>query len=979
MKSFLTFKPVSLLGLLFILSVSVLGQYCVPTSTYGPIYDTYINGVELEDISNLNTGGISNPTYNNYTYLSTTLSKDSTFSIYITGSPFYSNMHYMAWIDYNRDGNFYGSDEKLGEFITTAPNQINSISFTVPDTSLGGETRLRVLCVWNVVNQDPCGPFAYGEVEDYTVFIKNDAIYAKYDTTQPSSSGTSRWVDTDQDGDMNLSISGRYSTTLSFFRGVFCRNDDGVFSTANSFTAIGDGTHKWFDYDNDGDPDYVFTGRNSSNYTGIYRLDNIDGSGNHTFSLQQTANFEYVESGSLDWGDYDNDGDYDLIICGLNGASVATTSIYTNNNGVFTNSGIELPGIYWGEVQFIDFDVDCDLDVFLSGNDNNGNTFTILLENENGSYSPHPYQFRNMEGTNFAWGDFNEDGYPDLLLNGMNGLSSELILYINDTGESFHESDANLPAGSVNGVEFGDINNDGLLDFFVGINSNNSFFINHSNDSLSALPFTTGTYKINNCEFGDFDNDNDLDIVLNGSRYVSMAFSAFSTKIYKNESLIQNTAPTAPTNLSSNVFGTGVILNWNPSTDNTTNQKSLTYNIYIGTVSQGDDIVSPHSVIPSGKRLISVPGYIQDTCWIIKNLSPGTYYWSVQAIDNSRVGSTFAFEQTFTIDDQFDNYCAVETIHAEAAAWWDFDMDNDQDIFFTIDDTLRIITNTNGYVSWNEDTMNLNIKFGLYDIDDIEPVDFGNDNDIDFLISREFDSLAFLVQRVGSNFVHDSSIWFYNLNDGFTLFADFDNDGDKDLLTSGEDTKVFPRPLTTLLYENQGDTNFTLAEHNIEGFIFCDAVAGDFDGDLDNDIIIYGTDSLDSPGIYLYKNQGNFNFNKIPITNDKLGRLIFKMSKIYKGDFNLDGQPDIFLTGVDSFQNKYSKIYINDNGIFNEANLGLQSWDRVGNYWADWDYDGDLDIIVYSSDNPDVNYIIVYIVENEEIVDTYTIDPKIRK
>jgi hypothetical protein len=39
----------------------------------------------------------------------------------------------------------------------------------------------------------------------------------------------------------------------------------------------------------------------------------------------------------------------------------------------------------------------------------------------------------------------------------------------------------------------------------------------------------------------------------------------------------------------------------------------------------------------------------QNTGWWLLNLLPGTYYWSVQAIDNSFAGGPFAPEQTFVV------------------------------------------------------------------------------------------------------------------------------------------------------------------------------------------------------------------------------------------------------------------------------------------------------------------------------------------
>jgi hypothetical protein len=53
---------------------------------------------------------------------------------------------------------------------------------------------------------------------------------------------------------------------------------------------------------------------------------------------------------------------------------------------------------------------------------------------------------------------------------------------------------------------------------------------------------------------------------------------------------------------------------------------------------------------PSGFRQVVELGNCQQNLgWWLHGLNPGTYYWSVQAIDNSFAGGPFAPEQTFTI------------------------------------------------------------------------------------------------------------------------------------------------------------------------------------------------------------------------------------------------------------------------------------------------------------------------------------------
>src|SRR5690349_1318140 len=60
------------------------------------------------------------------------------------------------------------------------------------------------------------------------------------------------------------------------------------------------------------------------------------------------------------WGDYDNDGDQDVLVAGLGKQDVPFTTIYKNNGGVFTNSGIALLGLSRATAAWGDYDGDGD-------------------------------------------------------------------------------------------------------------------------------------------------------------------------------------------------------------------------------------------------------------------------------------------------------------------------------------------------------------------------------------------------------------------------------------------------------------------------------------------------------------------------------------------------------------------------------------------------------------------------------------------
>lgn len=149
-------------------------------------------------------------------------------------------------------------------------------------------------------------------------------------------------------------------------------------------------------------------------------------------------------------------------------------------------------------------------------------------------------------------------------------------------------------------------------------------------------------------DWGDYDNDGDLDLLLAGDK----GYEERITVLYRNDVANTNTAPTLPLNLTLNHKGETTILEWDGATDAQTIPWGLTYNLRVGTAPKTGNIVSPMAD-DNGFRRIVQAGIINNNCsWTLKGLAPGTYYWSVQAIDTTLHGSAFAPEAQFTISQQ---------------------------------------------------------------------------------------------------------------------------------------------------------------------------------------------------------------------------------------------------------------------------------------------------------------------------------------
>jgi hypothetical protein len=148
--------------------------------------------------------------------------------------------------------------------------------------------------------------------------------------------------------------------------------------------------------------------------------------------------------------------------------------------------------------------------------------------------------------------------------------------------------------------------------------------------------------------WADHDNDGDLDLLVSG-RAEAPAVGRPFTQLYRNDSPVKNTVPSAPLELQAVISGTEVRLTWGPAFDAQTPTPGLTYNIRVGTKPGGVDVVSPMSR-PDGWRMVVQRGNADHRLFSkVVGLKGGVYYWSVQAVDTAFAGGPFAPEATFVV------------------------------------------------------------------------------------------------------------------------------------------------------------------------------------------------------------------------------------------------------------------------------------------------------------------------------------------
>lgn len=465
--------------------------------------------------------------------------------------------------------------------------------------------------------------------------------------------GGVRWVDFDNDGDLDAFISG-FDTNYTA-RTWLCRNDGGAFTNIpTTLPGLGRAQVDWADFDNDGDADLVISGETSyfPGYPGgaIYRNDgdgqfvwmvgipgganvnwtdfNHDGrpdllasvgnsssiywnTGDGAFSNTVLNGVSGAMAGGMAVADYDGDGEPDLLLAG--GYVVSGAHLYRNlGHHSFSDSGLPLLLFYDMAAAWPDFDIDGKPDLFLAGyTDRSPSRVALLYHNEGSAVAPPGLTNLNvaLPGVRYpvaAWGDCDSDGRPDLCLGGFDGSA-----YI---GKIFRNVSASSPPGATN--------------LFAELGS--------------AIPGQYGS----SADWGDYDNDGGLDL-LYSSAPAPDALGA--VRLFHNDGAMPDSPPSAPSGLVVELIPNAALLSWTVATD-PEQSNGLSYNVRIGTVSKGIDVVSPLADVSTGFRRVPRMGNAgYRTSLLITNLPAGTYFWSVQAIDNGFKGSPFAVEQRFEL------------------------------------------------------------------------------------------------------------------------------------------------------------------------------------------------------------------------------------------------------------------------------------------------------------------------------------------
>jgi hypothetical protein len=276
-------------------------------------------------------------------------------------------------------------------------------------------------------------------------------------------------------------------------------------------------SNAWGDYDNDGDLDLAVS--LGTGEVRLYRNDQgVLTSVGAQVGMPQAGSYELR---GLSWGDYDNDGDLDLL-----GGSTLTdklTKVLRNDGGKFTDVaaeiGLTIPGRSARQTNWIDYDNDGDLDVYSS--DRQGDN--KLFRNDGGRFTHvfvgvGPTDPRPTVGA--CWLDIDNDGDLDLFLANQSGATD--AVWRND-GTLFTDVASALgmtgpkrtPDEGGVGCAVADYDNDGDLDIFEPTYGHNLLYRNNGNGTFTEVGRQLRVGVENHAvsaDWGDIDNDGDLDL-----------------------------------------------------------------------------------------------------------------------------------------------------------------------------------------------------------------------------------------------------------------------------------------------------------------------------------------------------------------------------------------------------------------------------------------------------------------------------------
>lgn len=348
--------------------------------------------------------------------------------------------------------------------------------------------------------------------------------------------------DFDADNDLDLFV----SSWTSDGQCRYYRNDGNagfvdVTEEAGLIGIVGGLNTRQIDFDNDGDPDVVilrgaWLGKFGKHPNSLLRNDDGKKFVEVAFEKGIAGDDFPTQVGAV--ADYDLDGDLDLFV----GNEKAYDQLFRNDGDHFTEVGRQVgvaglgtaKGAAWGDV-----DNDGDPDLYVS---NMGGQNQLFRNEGNGKFERWDVAGINAPRQSFScwFFDYNNDGNLDLFVaaydEGIGQIAADFLgdtmrssehdrLYRGDGKGGFEDVSESVGLGRIShtmGSNFGDLNNDGLLDFYLATGTPaieslepNLMYLNQEGERFVDVSIAGGfshLQKGHAIAFADLDHDGDQDV-----------------------------------------------------------------------------------------------------------------------------------------------------------------------------------------------------------------------------------------------------------------------------------------------------------------------------------------------------------------------------------------------------------------------------------------------------------------------------------
>jgi hypothetical protein len=284
-------------------------------------------------------------------------------------------------------------------------------------------------------------------------------------------------------------------------------------------------TDAWADVDGDGDPDR-FVGFDGAPAR-LYRNDRIDGFVDVAAELGVAVQRSVRTSA---WGDFDLDGDADLLLGYAGGTPV--TALYRNDGAagftdVATEVGLAVAEGTTRQASWIDYDEDGDLDLFLAMRDRANRLFENRRAAGFADVTDDVGIGDTRRSVGAVWFDLG-DGRLDVLVGNMNGDANALLQQTEGgfapwAGDGAVQSGGRTLGDDAEGTVrpcVVDYDDDGDFDLFFANYGPNGLLERRSDGSFVNVAAERGlatASRYDTCAWGDFDHDGRVDLYVNGT------------------------------------------------------------------------------------------------------------------------------------------------------------------------------------------------------------------------------------------------------------------------------------------------------------------------------------------------------------------------------------------------------------------------------------------------------------------------------